>query len=58
MDRRDTRLAQVVLQDGFGVRAEDQGQVELGQVRLDRRRQVPVIAQTGPPGLAAVPDYV
>ena len=58
MDRRDARQAQAVLQDGLGVRAEDQGQLKPGQALSNRRGQVPVTEQVDPPGLAAVPDFV
>ena len=45
VDRRDARLVQAVLQDGLGVRAEDQGQLEPGQMGLYRRGHVPVTEQ-------------
>ena len=58
VDRRDARQAQAILQDGLGVRAEDQGQLKPGQALPKRRGQVPVTEQVDPPGLAAVPDFV
>ena len=36
VDRRDARLVQAGLQDGLGVRAEDQGQLEPGQALPNR----------------------
>ena len=58
MDRRDTRPAQAVVQDGLGAPSRRSGPTETGPGAPEAAEASPVTEQVAPTGFAAVPDFV